>query len=214
MKKITAVIPVRQGSERIKNKNFKPFADKNLLEYKIEMVKSLPVDNIIINTDSEYAIEIARKNGVEYHRREPYYASSVCTNSEYHMHIAKVTNADHILVAPVTAPLIQFQTYIEAIDLYNNLDVDSLVSAQVVQHYLWYNGQPVNYKTQHDIRSQDLPKYYKPTFGIILCNTKSVLTDKNFICKRNFFYEVSDYEAVDIDNNIDFEFAEFLFNKQ
>ena len=38
MNKITAVIPVRQGSQRVKNKNFKNFCGKSLLEYKIEMI--------------------------------------------------------------------------------------------------------------------------------------------------------------------------------
>ena len=37
-KKIVAVIPVRAGSQRVKNKNFRPFNKKNLLIYKIEAV--------------------------------------------------------------------------------------------------------------------------------------------------------------------------------
>lgn len=40
MKKIVAVIPVRKGSQRVPNKNFKLFYDnKNLLERKIEMLQ-------------------------------------------------------------------------------------------------------------------------------------------------------------------------------
>ena len=38
-KKLTAVVPIRKGSQRIKNKNFKPFAGKNLLRIKLEMLK-------------------------------------------------------------------------------------------------------------------------------------------------------------------------------
>jgi CMP-N,N'-diacetyllegionaminic acid synthase len=214
MKQITAVIPVRQGSERIKNKNFKPFAGKTLLEHKIETIMQLPVHNIIVNTDSEYAIEVAKHYGLDYHKREAYYASSACTNSEYHVHLAQVTNSEHMLVAPVTSPLIQFQTYIEAMDLYNIREVDSLISVNAIQHYLWHNDMPLNYNPKEDIRSQELPRYYKPTYGIILCKNAAVIANQNFICKNNHFYEVSDYEAIDIDNNIDFDFAEFLFKKQ
>ena len=58
MKNLTAVIPVRQGSQRVKNKNFKPFAGKSLLEHKIDIIKKLPVKDIIVNTDSEIAIDI------------------------------------------------------------------------------------------------------------------------------------------------------------
>ena len=38
-KGLVAVVPVRKGSQRVKNKNFKPFAGKNLLIHKIEILK-------------------------------------------------------------------------------------------------------------------------------------------------------------------------------
>ena len=42
MKKIIkAVIPVRAGSQRVKNKNLREFNDKNLLIYKIEKLKKV-----------------------------------------------------------------------------------------------------------------------------------------------------------------------------
>lgn len=213
MKKIKVVIPVRQGSQRIKNKNFKPFGDKSLLEYKINMVKKLPVDDIIVNTDSEYAIKIAKREGVNYHKRAPYYASSECTNSEHHIHIAEVTNSDYTMITSVTSPLIKLETYIEAIDIFNNIQNDSLVSVNCVQDYLWYNEKPLNYSLDNDLHSQQLPKYYKPTFGIVLFKNSEVKKYKNWLCGDPYLYEVSDIESIDIDNEIDFDFAEFLFTK-
>ena len=59
---ISAVIPIRKGSQRVKKKNLRKFNKKNLLIYKIEKLKKLKnLDEIIINTDSEEAIEIAKK---------------------------------------------------------------------------------------------------------------------------------------------------------
>ena len=37
--KLTAIIPVREGSQRVKNKNIKPFAGSTLLDIKIEILK-------------------------------------------------------------------------------------------------------------------------------------------------------------------------------
>ena len=213
MKKITAVIPVRQGSQRVKNKNFKRFAGKSLLEHKIDMVKKLPVDRIIVNTDSEYAISLAIKHGVEYHRRDPYYASSECTNSEHHEYLAKITPGEHILVAQVTAPLILESTYIEALDIYNNVDCDSLMSVKPIKEFLWHNDKPINYKLDYAPNSQDLPDYFAPTFGLIICNKEILLRDKNLICGKSYFYELNTVEAVDIDTPLDFEFAEYLYKK-
>jgi len=214
MKNLTAVIPVRQGSNRVINKNFKPFYGKSLLEHKIEMIKRLPVDNIIVNTDSDTAIEYARNNNIDYHKREAYYASSECTNSEYHEYLAKVTNSKYILIAQVTAPLIRYETFLEAIDLFNTTNCDSLMSVKEVKEFLWYNDKPLNYSLSDAPNSQNLPAYFSPTFGIVIVKRESMLRDKNFICGKPFFYHVSQFESVDIDTELDFEFAEFLFRKQ
>ncbi len=214
MKKLTAVIPVRQGSQRVKNKNFRSFAGKSLLEHKIEVVKQLPVDDIIINTDSENAIEIAQQYGINYFRREPYYASSECTNSEYHEYLAKVTEAENILIAQVTAPLIKLETFMEGIDLYFNSNSNSLMSVKDVKEFIWYKDKPVNYSLDYAPNSQDLPDYFAPTFGLIVVNREAMLKSRNFICDNPYFYKVSQTESIDIDTKLDFEFAEFLFKQQ
>ena len=213
MKNITVVIPVRQGSQRVKNKNFRGFAGKSLLEHKIDVIKKLPIKEIIINTDSEYAIELAKKHNIKYHKREPYYASSECTNSEYHEYLAKVTDAENILVTQVTAPLIKLDTFIEAIDIYSNVNCNSLMSTKRIQEYLWYKNKPLNYKLDYAPNSQDLPNYFAPTFGVIIVNKEAMLKSKNFICDKPYFYELNPRESIDIDTELDFEFAEFLFKK-
>ena len=81
MKNLIAVVPVRKNSQRVNNKNLKSFAGKNLLVHKIEVLKKInQIDEIIINTDAEEAINIAKKLGVKHHRRENYFASSKCKN--------------------------------------------------------------------------------------------------------------------------------------
>lgn len=60
--KITAVIPVRKGSQRVPNKNLRTFADTTLLELKIQTLLQVPeIDEIVVNTDSEEAIEIVNR---------------------------------------------------------------------------------------------------------------------------------------------------------
>ena len=48
--KITAIVPVRKGSERIKNKNLKKFAGKNLLRIKLEMLKKIEIPTMDLST--------------------------------------------------------------------------------------------------------------------------------------------------------------------
>ena len=214
MKKLVAIIPVRAGSQRVKDKNFKPFASKSLFEHKIDTIKQLPVDDIIVNTDSEIAIELAKKNGVNYHVREPYYASSECTNSEYHEYLAKVTEAENILVAQVTAPLLMKDTYSQAINEFYNTDCNSLMSVKLVREFLWHEGKAINYDPENAPNSQDLPEYVAPTFGLVLAQRQAMIEARNFICSKPHFMRVSEIEAIDIDTELDFEFAEFMFKKK
>ena len=59
---ITAVIPIRSGSQRVKDKNLRPFADTSLMEHKIESLLKVPeLTSIIVNTNSEEAISIVKK---------------------------------------------------------------------------------------------------------------------------------------------------------
>ena len=52
---ITAIIPVRKGSQRVKNKNIKPFGDSSLLEIKIKNLLKLQkwnkIEEIIVTSD-------------------------------------------------------------------------------------------------------------------------------------------------------------------
>ena len=73
LKNLVTVLTIRRGSERVKNKNFKTFYKKSLIEYKIETLKKVRgIGEIIINTDSEEAIKIAKNYGVNFHKRDPY----------------------------------------------------------------------------------------------------------------------------------------------
>ena len=60
---ITAVIPIRSGSQRVKDKNLRAFADTNLMELKIKNLLQVPeLTSIVVNTNSELAIEIVNKS--------------------------------------------------------------------------------------------------------------------------------------------------------
>ena len=50
---IKALIPVRAGSQRVKNKNIRPFAGSSLLEIKIkQMMRIKELDGVIVNSDN------------------------------------------------------------------------------------------------------------------------------------------------------------------
>ena len=215
--KITVVVPVRKGSQRVKNKNFKPFADSNLLKIKLDVLKQVDViDEIVVNTDSKIALQIADEYGVSKCIREDYYASSECNNSEFFQNIAENTDTDYIIYSPCTAPLIKVDTYYDFIDRFRNAKdrCDSLTTVTDVKEHLWLDGKPMNYKPSDSPNTQDLPNIVSLTYGVSIISKNDMIKYRNIVGKKPLFYKLDDFEAVDIDNPIDFEFAEFLYKKK
>ncbi len=214
--KIVVVVPVRKGSQRVKNKNFKPFVGSNLLKVKLDTLKQVDtIDEIIVNTDSDIALEIADKYGVSKYVREEYYASSKCNNSEFFQNIAESTDTDYIIYSPCTAPLIKVDTYYDFINRFRNAKdrYDSLTTVTNVKQHLWLDEKPLNYDPSDSPNTQDLPDIVSLTYGVSIISKKDMIKYRNIVGKKPLFYKVDDFEAVDVDNPIDFEFAEFLYNK-
>jgi len=211
---ITAVVAVRAGSQRVKNKNIKPFGDSNMLEMKLNILKSVRnIDRIVVNSDSKEMLQIAKDYGVEYHTREPYYASSEASNSEFHGHIAEVTETDTIFLAPVCSPFVSVESHEKAIDYYLNNDFDSVTSVTEVKNHLWLDNKPINYDLNNVPNSQDLPDVVKLNYGITLIDREVMKNKKRVVGNKPGFYKLDEFESTDIDTEFDFFIAEQIYNK-
>ena len=180
-KKITAIVPVRKGSQRIKNKNFKKFGDSNLLDIKLKSLKTVKlIDQIIVSTDSELAIKIAKKNEVSFHWREKYFASSKCSNSEFFENLAKSIKSDFLMYTPCTAPLIRSQTIENFIKKFIKLypSYDSMNTVNYVKEHLWLNNKPLNYNPKKSPNTQDLPNILKLTYGANIIEREKMIQKK------------------------------------
>lgn len=215
MEKVTAVIPVRKGSVRVPNKNFKDFKDgMGLLELKLQTLKKVSgIHEIIVNTDSDKAIDIAKDHQVSYFRRDDYYASSDASQSEFFENLAHTTDTDILLHTPCTSPFISVETYTNCINVFRKSKCDSLNTVNLVKEFLWLNGAPINYKLDDAPNSQDLPDIMRLNFGVNIIDRDSMLRNKNVVGDNPFFYILSDVEGIDIDYPIDFDFAKHIQSK-
>ena len=60
-------------------------------------------------------------------------------------------------------------------------------------------------------RSQDLEKYYRVNGAVYICKTDKLLENKSFFLKDNIFAYIMDRKSsIDIDEEIDFLFAEIV----
>lgn len=217
--KITAVIPIRSGSQRVKDKNLRPFANTTLMENKINTLLKVPeFDNIIVNTNSEEAIRIVTehyKGKVEWHRREEYYASSQCSGSEFFKHLGEVTDTDIFVYAPCTSPFVKPETISKCINAYLNKDndCDCIATVSSIKEFMWLDGKPINYDPLHAPNSQNLPNIVALNFGTTVISRESLIQNSNIIGKHPKFIETSDIEAIDIDTPLDYYIAEQIYHK-
>ncbi len=136
---VVAVVPVREGSTRIKNKNFLPFGEsQTLVHNKIEhLQKAGCFDHIYLSSDSAKVKEISAECGVEFLPRDPEMCTSKPRWDEVVEHIMHtIPGNPHVAWAMVTSPL--FTRYNDAVELYlANLEThDSLVGVKKIQEYL------------------------------------------------------------------------------
>jgi CMP-N-acetylneuraminic acid synthetase len=219
MNKLVAVVPIRKGSQRVKHKNLRPFGGKNLLIHKIETLKKLDeLDEIIINTDSDEAILIAKKLNVKYFRRDDYYASSQCLNSDFWKNVADNTKSEFIMFTNCTSPLIRLNTYENIIKIYKNIftknKFDSLNTVTEIKEFLFKDSKPINFKLNKTPNSQNLPDIVKLNFAINILKTKQMSSGKSLIGKKPYLFKLNEIESLDINSEYEFSFAEFLFKKQ
>lgn len=213
--KVTAVVAVRKGSQRVLNKNIKPFGDTTLLDLKLQtLLKVSNIDEIIVNSDCDEMIEIGKSYGVKTKKREEYFASSEASNSEFHGHIGETTDTDYIFLAPVCSPFISSEKHEEAITQFMNSDCDSLTSTSLVKGHLWLDGKPINYDLDNVPNSQDLPDIEMINYGITIVDKNTMKNKSRVIGDNPDFIILNEYEGVDINTPFEFQTAEIIYKLQ
>lgn len=214
---VVAVIPVRAGSQRVKNKNIRPFAGTSLLEIKVkQMLRIKELDGVIVNSESDEMLDLAKKLGAQPVKRDPYFASSTVPINEVYKNICENTNSDIILYANATNPLLKDETVSNAIKTFEQAKkdgFDTLNSAHLVKEFMWRDGRPINYDLENMPKSQNLPDIYALNFAMNIFERQYGIDNSSIVGKKPFLFNIDLVEATDIDNEIDFDFAEFMYKK-
>ncbi len=171
------------------------------------------LDGIVVNSNDEEMLKIAQRLGCETVKRDPYYASSEVSMSDVYQNMAQNMDADVIAYINVTNPLIRDETIVKAVRTYydHRDDHDSLNSAHLIKEFLFQDHKPINYDLKHQPRSQDLPDIAALNFAVSILERETMIRNKNVVGSRPEIFLIDETEATDIDNSIDFEFAEYMY---
>ena len=76
------------------------------------------------------------------------------------------------------------------------------------------HGKPVNHDPDTLLRTQDLPPLFEENSCIYIFRGETLREGRNRIGKRPYLFEIDRLEAIDIDDEVDFEIAELIFKRK
>lgn len=228
-KTILALIPARSGSKGLTGKNIRPFLGKPLVVWTIKQaLASKYLDNVVVSTDAAGIAQIASKYGAQVPFLRPKkLATSSAKTIEVLIHALdffekKLCKFDLIMLLQPTSPLRKAQDIDEAIKLLFSKNVPAVVSVCPVEHHpFWCNslakdGRMKNFLKTEAINKnrQQLPQCFRINGAIYLAYTSLLRKDKSFITNKTYAYKMPRERSVDIDTELDFNFAQFLGPKK
>lgn len=211
--KVIAFVPMKLDNERLKNKNTKPF------------VNGQPLLTYILNTlchvkglDSIYAYcsnDIVRQYlpvSVNYLTRSTILDQSETTINEVMASFAREVDADVYVLAHATAPFIAAESIELGISKVINGGYDSALTVTELREFLWKGDKPFNYDPKFIPRTQDLDLMYSETTGLYIYTRELILNRNRRVGDRPYLIPVSKIEAIDINEQQDFDIANAIFN--
>jgi CMP-N-acetylneuraminic acid synthetase len=218
---ITAFLPCRKGSERVINKNTKPFAGQEggLLGVKLrQLLAATGIDEIVVSSNDPLVLAYAEqlKNPrVRTHHRDDTLGSSTTSTDALVAHALALIPQGHILWTHVTSPFFNAQHYSQAINSYwagLRSEHDSLMSVTQLHSFIWDQQGPINYDRQHEKwpRTQTLPALYEINSALFLHSADGYKTLNDRIGTSPKLFITDKITGFDIDWPEDFMMAEAM----
>jgi CMP-N-acetylneuraminic acid synthetase len=220
MTKIAALVPMRHHSQRVPGKNYRPLAGKPLFHHIIETLLGAPeVSQVVIDTDSEPVKDGLREYfpSVKIIDRPVHLRADDVPMNEILAHDTGQVDADFYLQTHTTNPLLKAGTVSNSIQrfLASYPAYDSLFSVTRWQTRLYDQlGRAINHNPAILLQTQDLPPVYEENSCLYIFTRETLLSRRNRLGERPILFEIDPAEAWDIDDEIDFEIANFLMSRK
>ena len=227
MKKVFAFIFVRGGSKGLPKKNLLSFGGKPLFVHAIELAKQInEIDRIFVSTDSKEIISIAKEYEVEIISRPKELAADNSPEIEAWRHAISFLKdqgeEDYIFLSlPATSPLrnsLDISRCLEALDD----RTDGVITVTPASRNPYFNMvsrdnnglSSILLSSDSHFRRQDAPLVYDMTTVAYVSRPKFVLENDSLFAGVVKSVIIPKERAIDIDDYLDFKFAELLLEKE
>lgn len=214
MDKYVALIPVRGGSKSIPLKNIREIAGKPLVYWSINAcVQSQYVDKVYVMTDSpiiKQCVESFNMQKVVVIGRSAESASDTASTESAMIEFANAYDFDNILLVQATSPLITSEDINGGIRLFENPNVDSVLSVVEQKRFNWRYAddtstvvKPLNYDYMHRPRRQEFDGYLTENGAFYITSKQRLLESNNRISGNIAAYKMSEDTFFEIDEPSD-----------
>lgn len=229
-KRILWIIPARSGSKSIPDKNVRILGGIPLLVHRfLSVQKSKFSYDLWLSTDSENYSLIAKEYGIDVPFIRPEELSTDDSNSHdvvlhaMNFAIQNKLEYDYVGLLEPTSPFIKTDDLDKAI---SQLDEDhkahgivavkeSRPASIFVQKKSDYLDEFCNkIKSIEKLGRQGFIKEVTPSGGFYICRWENFLSTRSFYEPRTIAYEVDEISGLEIDEPLDWEFAEFIITKK
>lgn len=229
---IVGFIFARGGSKGVPRKNIRLLAGKPLIAYAIETAfQSEFIDRIVVSTDDQEIAQVARDYGAEVPFLRPKELAQ--DNSPEWLawrHAIHVLNEidtgkqlDVFVSIPTTAPLRAVEDVDNTIKIFLESDADIVITIKKAGRHPSFNMVTLDEKNYAKLvlpldkgitRRQDAPLVYDITTVAYVGNPKFIMESNNIFKGKVKAAIIPEERGLDIDTELDFQFAEFLMSKR
>ena len=229
MSKTIAFVFARGGSKGLPGKNIKPLCGKPLLQYSIECaLDSELIDEVYVSTDDSGIAAVAKEHGATVIERPAELASDTSPEWLSWQHAINWATEhkgafDIFVSLPATSPLTTKDDVNAAITQLKQANADICLAVTPSNHHPNFNMVTLDNQKNALLmqssgnqvtRRQDAPQAYNITTCVYAATTDFVLRANGLFGGKTTAIEVPRERAVDIDDIIDFKFAELIMTEQ
>ncbi|MFA4884203.1 MAG: acylneuraminate cytidylyltransferase family protein [Candidatus Margulisiibacteriota bacterium] len=222
MSKILGIITARGGSKGVPGKNLKQVAGQPLIVWTIEQAKkSKQLDRLILSSEDQEIIAVARNNGCEVPFVRPIeLAGDGTLTIEVVLHALKILKDkyDYVVLLQPTSPLRAAADIDGCIEMCLKTKANSCVSVVEAGKSLYWTFsvdrenhlRPLISTEKFILRRQDLPKAYTLNGAVYCARVDWLLEKKAFVTEETMAYVMPAERSLDIDSEYDLKVAEAL----
>lgn len=223
-KTVLAIVPARGGSKGIPRKNIREVGGKPLIAWTIEEAKkSRYIDRLILSSDDDEIIEVAKTWGCEVPFKRPLeLAQDDTPGIEPVLHALKVLpKYDYVILLQPTSPLRTVYDIDCCLEKCLKANANACVSVtEVTENPYWMyileeDGTMRQLIQTNDFfdRRQDLPQVYRLNGAVYVAKHEWLLQSRSFLSRDTLAYVMPWDRSVDIDTESDILKLEILINK-